>query len=325
MTHARAFAVVAGLMCVSASPSRLPTDDLAARVTIYRDTYGIPHVFGETDASTMFGFAYAQAEDNFWRLEDNYIRAVGRRAEVEGEQGLVSDRRNRTLEIPRLARAEYSRMPRGGRMRALLDAFAAGLNAYVADHPDVRPRLLTRFEPWYPLAFIRYNYYQGGFFYSSGIRQGDLETGLTPFPPLPSGEGGLSREDLGSNGWVIGPSKSATGHSMQFINPHMPFFGPGQVYGPRPQQRGLEFHRVHAARFSFPVRGTQRVPRLGEHRQCRRSRRSVQRDLRRFCAVSVRQRLSPGRRLDRHDPGEGRFRDRAARVHVPEDASWAYR
>jgi acyl-homoserine lactone acylase PvdQ len=95
MTHARTFAVIAGLVCVSAGPSRLSTDDLAARVTIYRDTYGIPHVFGETDASAMFGFAYAQAEDNFWRLEDNYIRAVGRRAEVEGEQGLVSDRRNR--------------------------------------------------------------------------------------------------------------------------------------------------------------------------------------------------------------------------------------
>jgi acyl-homoserine lactone acylase PvdQ len=77
----------------------LSTDDLAARVTIYRDSYGIPHVFGETDASTMFGFAYAQAEDNFWRLEDNYIRAVGRHAEVEGEQGLVSDRRNRRIPV----------------------------------------------------------------------------------------------------------------------------------------------------------------------------------------------------------------------------------
>src|SRR5687767_10364712 len=130
MTRFRALAVTAGLICCS--PQRAwhpPTDDLAARVTIYRDTYGIPHVFGETDASTMFGFAYAQAEDNFWRIEDNYIRSLGRRAEVEGAGGLGSDRRNRTLEIPRLARAEYARMPR--RMRALLDAFAEGLNAYL--------------------------------------------------------------------------------------------------------------------------------------------------------------------------------------------------
>ena len=123
-------------------------DDLASRVTIYRDSFGIPHVFGETDAATTFGFAYAQAEDNFWHIEDNYIRALGRRAEVEGEGGLTNDRRNHALEIPRLAREEYRRLPR--HMRALLDGFAAGLNAYLAHHPEVRPRVLTRFEPWYP-------------------------------------------------------------------------------------------------------------------------------------------------------------------------------
>ncbi|MGH7336505.1 MAG: penicillin acylase family protein, partial [Myxococcota bacterium] len=162
--------------CVCASSlciSQLNAQSLASQVTIYRDTYGIPHVFGETDAATMFGFAYAQAEDSFWRLEDNYIRALGRRAEVEGRSGLTSDRRNRALEIPRLAREEYRRLPR--RMRALLDGFAAGLNAYLADHSDIRPRLLTRFEPWYPLAFIRYNYYQSGFFWGAGFRPSDLE------------------------------------------------------------------------------------------------------------------------------------------------------
>src|ERR1043166_4777931 len=142
--------------------------NLAQRVTIYRDTYGIPHVFGETDAATMFGFAYAQAEDNFWRIEDNYLRALGRRAEVDGQDGVEGDRRNRALEIPRLAREEYRRLPR--KMRALLDGFAAGLNAYLTDHPDVRPRVLTRFEAWYPLAFIRYNYYQSGFFWSAGFQ-----------------------------------------------------------------------------------------------------------------------------------------------------------
>ncbi|MGQ0639862.1 MAG: penicillin acylase family protein [Gemmatimonadaceae bacterium] len=236
MTRFRAIAVAAGVICLSPPGERqAATDDLAARVKIYRDTYGIPHVFGETDASTMFGFAYAQAEDNFWRLEDNYIRSLGRRTEVEGEAGLISDRRNRTLEIPRLARREYARMPR--KMRALLDAFAAGLNAYLADHPDVRPRLLTRFEPWYPLAFIRYNYYQTGFIFSAGLRPGEFQAAVD--------DASFSSKDFGSNGWVIGPRKSATGHAMLFINPHLPFFGPGQVYEGHIKSAGggLELHR----------------------------------------------------------------------------------
>jgi penicillin amidase len=241
-------ALTGAVLIGCAAPARRPalTNDLAARVTIYRDSYGIPHVFGETDASTMFGFAYAQAEDNFWRLEDNYIRSLGRRAEVDGEAGLVNDRRNRTLEIPRLAREEYARMPRP--MRTLLDGFAAGLNAYVADHPEVRPRLLTRFEPWYPLAFIRFNYYQSGFFWAAGFRPSDLQVALDD--PL------IGSKDLGSNGWVIGPSKSATGHAMLFINPHLPFFGPGQVYeGHVRSAEGWNFTGYTRFGFPFPYVG----------------------------------------------------------------------
>jgi len=215
--------------------------DLRSRVTIYRDSYGIPHVFGETDAATMFGFAYAQAEDNFWRLEDNYIRALGRRAEVEGERELAGDKRTRGLEIPRLAREEYRRLPKT--MRPVLDGFAAGLNAYLADHPEVKPRLLTRFEPWYALAFIRLNYYRNGFFYSSGIRQEDLQVAL---------DDDWNRKDFGSNGWVIGPSKSATGHAMLFINPHLPFFGSGQVYEGHVNSRESGWNFTGYTRFGFP-------------------------------------------------------------------------
>jgi len=247
MTRGRIAAVTALLICFSPLGGwRSPSDDLAARVTIYRDTYGIPHVFGETDASTLFGFAYAQAEDNFWQIEDDYIKSLGRRAEVEGESGLVGDRRSRTLEVPRLAQAEYARMPR--RMRALLEAFVGGLNAYLADHPDVHPRLLTRFEPWYPLAFIRYNYYQNGFFWSSGLEPGDLEVALE--------DSSVRSKDFGSNGWVIGPTKSATGHAMLFINPHLPFFGSGQVYeGHIRSDEGWNFTGYTRFGFPFPYVG----------------------------------------------------------------------
>jgi penicillin amidase len=247
MKRLRVFAVAAALICCSPPRvSQVSANDLASRVTIYRDTYGIPHVFGETDAATMFGFAYAQAEDNFWSIETNYLRSVGRLAEVNGERGLVSDRRNRTLEIPRLAREEYARMPR--KMRDLLDGFVAGLNAYVADHPEVRPRLLTRFEPWYPLAFIRYNYYQNGFFWSAGFRPADLQVAFD--------DSLVASRNFGSNGWVIGPSKSATGHAMLFINPHLPFFGSGQVYeGHVKSDEGWNFTGYTRLGFPFPYVG----------------------------------------------------------------------
>jgi len=100
--------------------------ELERTVTIYRDTYGVPHVFGRTDASTVFGFAYAQAEDNFWRVEENFINALGRDSELYGEKALDEDRLNHALEIPRLAREEYARLD--PHMRSLCDAFAAGFN-----------------------------------------------------------------------------------------------------------------------------------------------------------------------------------------------------
>ncbi|HVF30029.1 MAG TPA: penicillin acylase family protein [Pyrinomonadaceae bacterium] len=220
-------------------------EKLAGQVTIYRDTYGVPHVFGRTDASTVFGFAYAQAEDNFWRIEENYMAAIGRSAEIYGERRVERDRVNRALEIPRLAREEYRRLD--PHTRSLCDGYAAGLNYYLRQHPEVKPRLLTKFEPWYPLAFIRYNYYQQGFLNDDALQGSDLQTATI--------DRGL-KESQGSNGWVIGPSRSATGNAMLFINPHLPFFGSGQVYeGHVHSDTGWNFTGYTRFGFPFPYVG----------------------------------------------------------------------
>jgi acyl-homoserine-lactone acylase len=214
---------------------------LARTVTIYRDTYGVPHVFGRTDASTAFGFAYAQAEDNFWRVEENYIFSLGRASELYGEKTLDEDRLNHALEIPRLAREEYARLDQ--HMKAICDAFASGFNYYLESHAEVKPRLLTKIEPWYTLAFIRYNYYQNGFARDRNFRRIPLQTA--------EADNDL-RKHTGSNGWVVGPSKSASGHAMLFINPHLPFFGPGQVYeGHVHSDEGWNF--TGYTRFGFPL------------------------------------------------------------------------
>ena len=218
---------------------------LARTVTIMRDTYGVPHVFGRTDASTVFGFAYAQAEDNFWRVEENFIHALGRASEVYGEKSLDEDRLNHALEIPKLAQQEYARLD--PHMRSLCDAFAAGFNYYLARHPEVRSRLLTKIEPWFTLAFIRYNYYQNGFARDPSLRRIGLQTAAIDDD---------LKEHTGSNGWVVGPSKSATGHALLFINPHLPFFGPGQVYeGHVHSDEGWNFTGYTRFGFPFPYVG----------------------------------------------------------------------
>src|SRR5215472_16124249 len=176
----------------------IDSEKLAATVTIYRDRYGVPHVFGATDASTVFGFAYAQAEDNFWRVEENFILALGRSAELYGEKTLNKDRLNHALEIPRLAQEEYSRLD--PKMRSICDAYAAGLNFYLARHAEVLPRLLPHIEPWYTLAFIRYNYFQNGFARDPAL-SGNLQTARN--------DRGMN-SNVASNGWVIGPSRSKT-------------------------------------------------------------------------------------------------------------------
>ena len=228
--------VVMLLLAVQAPAGDRPPA-LAREVTIYRDRYGVPHVHGKTDAATAFGFGYAQAEDYFERLEDNFIRALGRRAEIVGQEALAEDRLNRTLEIPRMAQAEYRRLDR--RMRALVDGFTAGINYWMSRNPGVRPRLLRRMEPWYPLAFIRYNYYQIGFVNEA------RQPGITP----------ATADEVasqGSNGWVVSGKRTASGHPLLFINPHLPFFGPGQVYeGHVISDEGWNF--TGYTRFGFPL------------------------------------------------------------------------
>src|SRR5215510_12173616 len=132
------------------APERdLNAEKLARSVTIYRDSFGVPHIFGKTDASVVFGLMYAQCEDNFRQLETDLIRSLGRGAEID-EKGLLADLIYHAFEIEKLSKAEYERLP--ARSKALCDAFAAGLNYFLARNPQIKPRLITRFEPWQILA-----------------------------------------------------------------------------------------------------------------------------------------------------------------------------
>ncbi len=191
----------------------------AARVTIIRDDWGIAHVYGTSDADAVFGMIYAQAEDDFNRIEQNYLTATGRLAEAEGERAVMQDLRQRLFMDSTALKAQFDSSPPW--LRELMVAWADGLNFYLQKHPHVKPRAITRFEPWMPLAF------------SEGSIGGDIETislaGLEDFygrgPKLVSRA--VSREPAeptGSNGFAIAPANTADHRALLLINPHTSFF-----------------------------------------------------------------------------------------------------
>ncbi len=256
--------------------------------TIVRDTYGAPHIFSATDEGAVFGMAWALAEDDWRLIEENYIRALGRAAEVFGEEAVADDWLARCLEIPRYSRQEYERAPAG--LRSLLDAFAEGLNAFLAAHPGTQRRLLDRIEPWYPLALIRFKYYQLEFLGYAGLRREhtaplvreglevDRWAGSDGAASAASGVGSSASADallamsqtrfaegppghfeersLGSNQWAVAPSRTVNGHAMLLINPHQRFFGV-QRYAEvhLHSEQGLVFSGLTGFGFLLPYMG----------------------------------------------------------------------
>ena len=189
----------------------------------------MPHIYAKTDADVVFGLLYAQAEDDFKRIERNYIWATGRLAEIEGEKALFSDLRARLFMTVDEAKHAYDIAPVW--LRSLCDAFADGLNYYLETHPEVQPRLLTHFEPWMPM------------FFSEGSIGGDIEQipldGIAAFygdnptlvKPEPTiSESAKSEEPRGSNGFAISGKLTRSGKPLLLINPHTSFYFRGEVH-----------------------------------------------------------------------------------------------
>jgi acyl-homoserine-lactone acylase len=205
----------------------------AQRVTILRDKWGIPHVFGKLDADAVFGMVYAQAEDDFNRVELNYINAMGRLAEVEGEQEIWRDLRMKLYIDPADMKAKYAASPTW--LRKLMDGWADGLNWYLASHPQVKPKLITRFEPWMALSFSEGSI--GGDIEDINLKSLEAFYGKQPQPPalaladLGTDLGaGFDAEPRGSNGFAIAPQLSADGHALLMINPHTSFYFRPEVH-----------------------------------------------------------------------------------------------
>jgi acyl-homoserine-lactone acylase len=191
----------------------------ASRVTIIRDDWGIAHIYGKTDADVVFGMEYAQAEDDFNRVETNYINAMGRLAEAEGESMIYQDLRMKLFIDPADLKKDYAASPAW--LQKLMDAFADGLNFYLYKHPEVKPRVIRHFEPWMALSF------------TEGSIGGDIEKinlgNLRSFygkVPVPAQEpvDDWDKEPSGSNGAAVAPANTAGHHALLLINPHTSFY-----------------------------------------------------------------------------------------------------
>jgi acyl-homoserine-lactone acylase len=189
-------------------------------VTITRDDWGIAHVVGKTDADAVFGAIYAQAEDDFNRVETNYLNSMGRLAEAEGESAIWSDLRMKIFIDPVVLKKDYAASPEW--LRKLMDAWADGLNFYLAEHPNVKPRVITHFEPWMALSF------------TEGSIGGDIETiNLDRLRTMYSNTSGdlaetvpadPLKEPSGSNGIAISPKNTVNKRALLLINPHTSFY-----------------------------------------------------------------------------------------------------
>ncbi len=196
----------------------------ARNVTIIRDDWGIAHVYGKTDADAVFGAIYAQAEDDFNRVETNYLNSMGRLAEAEGESAVWRDLRMKLFIDPAALKTQYEASPPW--LKTLMNAWADGLNFYLAKHPQVKPRVIKRFEPWMALSF------------TEGSIGGDIETINLDQLQAFYGAGQITSrsneeeeqamfaepEPTGSNGIAIAPSNTATRRALLLINPHTSFF-----------------------------------------------------------------------------------------------------
>lgn len=196
----------------------------AERVEIIRDDFGVPHIYGKSDADAVFGLLYAQCEDDFRRVERNYVWAIGRLAELEGEEAIYSDLRANLYMTEAEAKAAYQTAPDW--LKELCVAFAAGINYYLHTHPEVNPQVITHYEPWMPMFFFEGSI--GGDIESISTR--GIEAFYESYEEVAFAEEDLLIEPQGSNGIAIAPQLSESGNAMLLINPHTSFYFRPEVH-----------------------------------------------------------------------------------------------
>lgn len=198
------------------APPRQALLDKARRydVRIRRDTWGVPHVLGKTDADAAFGLGYAQSEDDFDTLQDVVLATRGVLARSKGKAAAPTDYVTALLDVWPTTNAHYGELPAD--LRKVMEAYADGVSVYAAKHPEkVKPGLLPLTGQDIEAGFV----FKQPFFY--GL-DGELKHLTSPGAPPPPAKG--------SNGLAAAPARSADGATRLLVNSHQPYTGPVAWY-----------------------------------------------------------------------------------------------
>lgn len=214
------------ILAQSFSPAEIKKmEKQASHVEIIRDHFGIPHVYGKTDADAVFGLLYAQCEDDFKRVELNYIEKLGRLSEVNGKQDLYNDLLIKLVIDSSDAIKDYEAAPQW--LKDILNAYADAVNYYLYKHPQVKPLLLQRFQPWYALLWTDGSI---GAISTGGISVNELKNFYSGVEEAVTINKYKEEVPTGSNGFAFAPKLTASGKAILYINPHVTFYFRPEVH-----------------------------------------------------------------------------------------------
>jgi acyl-homoserine-lactone acylase len=197
----------------------------AKNITIIRDNWGIPHIYGKKDADAVFGLMYAQCEDDFKRVEMNYIEKLGRMAEVKGESSLYDDLLIRLIIDSADAIKDYYIAPLW--LKKLCNAYADGINYYLYKNQNTKPALLNRFKPWYPLLWTDGSI---GAINTADVTVNELKNFYSGNNDVSFEEKKIDETVTGSNGFAFSPKITESGNAILYINPHVTFYFRPEVH-----------------------------------------------------------------------------------------------
>jgi acyl-homoserine lactone acylase PvdQ len=229
----------------AAATAAASLDDSAT--TLYRDEYGIPHVYAPTLEAASYAIGYAQAEDRLEELLKNYRRAAGTMAEVFGPQFYESDLAQRIWRHQEISRARYHEV--SPELRAVLEAYVAGVKQFMKEHPDQVPAWAQEIHPWDSVALSRHIIWG----WPMGEAGSDLAAaGVRLTPPA----------YRGSNEMLIAPARTAMKAPIAIVDPHLGWYGEFRFYQSRLYARDDQFNVSGVSILGQPI------PSLGHSRYC---------------------------------------------------------